>query len=236
MYIGKVCFRAFIVARGKRFFSKDLSNRLVSSSDGICRRIAQHRFYSEMVEGSLCRKRYQQFIDQDIIYLRSTIDILKMAKKQFSTHEDLFSNLINGYENEMEKFKKLQLSLTSNDEIKNMSSACSEYVAVLSNAIQSRNLSEFIALLLACYLIFQRIAIEHFASVHNINSVHPYFDFLKDLNSYKIISSENKLLRVLDAEINSKPEDDQEFSMNQAIKFYTVGLKCEMKLLDSLYE
>lgn len=238
MYLRRTVFlkEALIFARHKRFFSKDLSSRLVSSSDGICHRIAHHRFYSEMIRGTLCKKRYKEFIDQDIIYLRSAIGVLKIAKNQFCTHENLFSNLIGGYQREIEKFSRLQSSLESSDDTENISSACSEYVSILSDAIQKNNLIEFIALILACYLIFQRIAVENFISIYSINSFHPYFDFLKDLNNYKIINSENMLLNVLDAEINSRAEHEKEFLTKKVIDFFILGLECEIKLLDSLYE
>lgn len=215
---------------------KHLSDRLVSAGNSLSIQVTDHVFYAEIFDGVLCPSRYQQFIIQDIFYLQGRLKALEIAQGRFSNHLSLFSDLTVRDKLELKKIDAFQSHFEIKSSISKMNLACQNYVTFLNSVVERQSLEEFIAALLSCLWVFQKIATVHAHRVEQIDCNHSYFHFLKDLKAYLISSSMHKLLLILYAEINLKTVNEQEIFLPQIIEAFIRGLQFEIEFLDSFYK
>lgn len=110
-----------------------LSDRLFSQAQDIGMQVIKHPFHKEMVEGTLCKTRFERFIVQDILYLEGCIRSFEIAKHRFPKQSDLFELLISDTRVEIDKHMGYRSSLEIDKDLARMNQACEEYINFLGS-------------------------------------------------------------------------------------------------------
>lgn len=236
--------RSFSIQIGRKMLFKQsetlstlrYSDNLLDQAKDIGFRVVRHPFHVEMVQGTLCNKRFEKFIVQDTLYLEGCIKAFERARFRFIDQRELFDLLIAETKLELCKHKEYQTFFKIKNEFNVMNSVNEAYIKFLMHVAEQGELIEIIGALWPCYSIFLEMYHTYIKELEQLTNEHPYYEHVKyykellSLQSVEIMERETyKLL--------AKANSVEIMKLKKAFfRFFYNSLEYEKRFFDSVYE
>lgn len=213
-----------------------LSDRLFSQAKDVGMQVIGHPFHAEMVQGTLCPKRFQRFIVQDIFYLEGCIKAFEIAQLRFPEQWDLFALLISDTQIELGLLKEFRRNFQIDKDCAKMNNACEEYVSFLLAVAAGGELTEVIGALWPCYSVFLGMYHVYTKEVELLTCSHPYYELVKYYKELLILPSVEAMKEVMDDILIRVGETKKMHLKGTFFRFFYQSLEHERRFFDAVYD
>lgn len=206
---------------------------LETDIQGILDKILKHHFNTELLEGTLCKKRFVFYLLQDRYYLKDYAKALAITAARLDDHKNIKIFLQFALEaiddeqalhvNYLNQFGTIIAELN----VTEPSPACFMYTNYLLQTAHTKSVEQSIAALLPCFYVYQKVA-EHMQSKLVDLQSHPYGDWINLYSGDEFCHATELAFSVLQDRINAENIDDIK-------KAFIYSTKLEWLFWDSAY-
>lgn len=218
-------------AQGFVLPTKTFSERLGELREIGLREI-RHPFHSELVEGTLCQKKFRKFVVQNLFYIEESLKLMEIGSRRFAEYREFFEVLKGSLERELERCKDLHVYFEVEDLDVVVSSGCEEYIQFLKGVMEKGGIEEIVGALLPCYLIFREMYFVNMKEMGALRSEHPYYFFLKHYEKVPVSKTGEAVKKVM-IEVLSVGEERLEEAI---LRVFCSALMCEKRFFDGCYK
>jgi len=189
--------KCLISMRETKGFSMKFSNSLWQTVSPIYQQIILHPFNIELAEGSLDKKRFVFYLEQDALYLVSFSKALAFIAARANTSKTIH-NFLNFSLGALIAERELHATfLATNDNWDNIepSPSCIAYTQYLIATAATAPLEEAIAAILPCFWIYREVG-RHVAAHAKENN--PYVQWIKTYSSLEFSDGTDQAISILD--------------------------------------
>ncbi len=195
----------------------------------IFKDIHEHPFNVELFEGTLCEKKFKQFLHEDKIYLEAytqTAQVLASRTQEMRLLTHFFGNIQSLTQKELQLHHKFLGDEGFNNKI---SSGCKNYIEFLQELQNTATPIEMgIAGLMPCLIIYRELGTKYEKVIHSNN---PYKDWVMTYSAPKFkmeVDRKIKTLNYFASQLNSE-------SYRKMLNYYEKAAKLEYDFWHSIY-
>jgi thiaminase/transcriptional activator TenA len=218
--------------------SNNIIDKINEETTEIIKKIHQHPFNQDLLKGSLEKKTFQYFLEQDSIYLKVYSKLLIQIHirldsspdgKEFKQFSAEAKAMLEGYH--LTKLPSHSLTLFQSKKIE-LNSAVQAYIDHLTDTVKNLSIEEAISAVAPCYLIYYKLAKTMSKSGENkVDDTHPYQDWIKSYSGEEFFESAKKFAAIVNKFAESATKDLQD----KMVKAYVKSAELELALWDSVY-
>ncbi|MDF1760804.1 MAG: thiaminase II [Coxiellaceae bacterium] len=160
-----------------------ISQQLKTDIQGILDKILKHNFNKELLDGTLCKKRFVFYLLQDRYYLKDYSRALAITASRLDTNENIKTFLqfaLEAIDDEQAlhtKYLHQYKSIITDINVTEPSPSCFMYTNYLLQTAATKPVEQAIAALLPCFYIYQEVA-RHMQQQIILTNNHPYGDWI----------------------------------------------------------